>query len=799
MILNNTKSNVLKILKQNLRNSKIEKLYDFTVEEWKDDNQEIIKKIQKNFKNGKIVIRSSAIGEDSEYSSEAGKYQSRLNIDPKSRNEIINGINDVINSYTKNKNYESKNQVLIQQQSKHVETSGVLFTRLETNGSPYYTINYYDGISTEEVTSGKNTKSIKIFRYIKKNKIPLKWKNLLKSVTEIEKLLNSELLDIEFGITKNNIVIYQVRPITTVRNKNFYNLDMKIKKIINKNKESFQELCHLNSKFGSQIGFSDMSDWNPSEIIGDNPNSLDYSLYQKLIMDDSWSISRKILGYNDLTDFPLMYKFGNKPYVDLRVSFLSLTPKNIPKNIQKKLIKFYFNKLMQKPFLHDKIEFEIVFSCYDLLFDQKINELKNFNLTKKEKTELKTILLSFTKNKISDFPFYANQSKKNILKLSKTKTKMKFTNDELITNNFSIIDKIIENCKNFGTIHFSIMARYAFIANIISQSMVKKNIIKQSQIDCLLDSVTTPLTEYKNDLNRFSKKQINKKQFLKKYGHLRPGTYDITIPRYSSKPELFDNYSTKTKTNILRKSNIKIKEIEELHIDFNDFLQFLKLSIIHREEMKFEFTKLLSDLIENIAILGSKLGFSRNEMSNLTIEQILEAKSIKKMEIKNYWKKCIEIQKKKFMINSFLILPPLIFTKDDFEIIEPYVSKPNFISREKIYGKLINLKTTKELSDIKNKIILIENADPGYDWIFTKNPKALITKYGGVASHMAIRCSEAKLPAAIGCGELLFDKLINSEEILLDCDNKQITIMNTKQHHSEDEAKKVLKLLGYIK
>ena len=37
--------------------------------------------------------------------------------------------------------------------------------------------------------------------------------------------------------------------------------------------------------------------------------------------------------------------------------------------------------------------------------------------------------------------------------------------------------------------------------------------------------------------------------------------------------------------------------------------------------------------------------------------------------------------------------------------------------------------------------MFIENADPGYDFLLVKM-KGLITKYGGLNSHMAIRCSE---------------------------------------------------------
>ena len=96
-------------------------------------------------------------------------------------------------------------------------------------------------------------------------------------------------------------------------------------------------------------------------------------------------------------------------------------------------------------------------------------------------------------------------------------------------------------------------------------------------------------------------------------------------------------------------------------------------------------------------------------------------------------------------------------------------------------------------------IVVIENADPGFDWIFTKNPAGLITKYGGVASHMSIRCAEMGLPAAIGCGESFFNRLLSSSKIQLDCKNQQIFILEQKKVDQYVEEKKVLKSLGYIK
>ena len=57
-----------------------------------------------------------------------------------------------------------------------------------------------------------------------------------------------------------------------------------------------------------------------------------------------------ILGYQKIDTPKLMRKFGNKPYVDVGVSFNSLIPQNCNKNLRKKLLKFYLRKFIENPF-----------------------------------------------------------------------------------------------------------------------------------------------------------------------------------------------------------------------------------------------------------------------------------------------------------------------------------------------------------------------------------------------------------------------------------------------------------------
>ena len=72
-------------------------------------------------------------------------------------------------------------------------------------------------------------------------------------------------------------------------------------------------------------------------------------------------------------------------------------------------------------------------------------------------------------------------------------------------------------------------------------------------------------------------------------------------------------------------------------------------------------------------------------------------------------------------------------------------------------------------------IVVIENADPGFDWIFSHKIKGLITKFGGINSHMSIRCEELNVPAIIGFGEDNYSKIIYKKELNINCKLQKIS------------------------
>jgi phosphohistidine swiveling domain-containing protein len=108
-------------------------------------------------------------------------------------------------------------------------------------------------------------------------------------------------------------------------------------------------------------------------------------------------------------------------------------------------------------------------------------------------------------------------------------------------------------------------------------------------------------------------------------------------------------------------------------------------------------------------------------------------------------------------------------------IVPQHRSQPNFIGNRSVEADVFVLTPDGGSADMEGKIVCIEGADPGYDWIFTRNIAGLITRYGGTNSHMAIRCAEYGLPAAIGCGEQVFETALTAKRLRLDCAAKTIS------------------------
>ena len=96
----NTKGSTLKNLENKIKFFLIPKSLTFTVSEWKNNKQSIIRSIKNEFRQ-KVIFRSSTTFEDTNKQSAAGAFDSFLNIDVKNTKEIRKSIENIISGYKK--------------------------------------------------------------------------------------------------------------------------------------------------------------------------------------------------------------------------------------------------------------------------------------------------------------------------------------------------------------------------------------------------------------------------------------------------------------------------------------------------------------------------------------------------------------------------------------------------------------------------------------------------------------------------------------------------------------------------
>ena len=188
----------------------------------------------------------------------------------------------------------------------------------------------------------------------------------------------------------------------------------------------------------------------------------------------------------------------------------------------------------------------------------------------------------------------------------------------------------------------------------------------------------------------------------------------------------------------------------------------------------FIFTKSIDSAFDNMEKFGKKFNISKDQMSYLNVNSLLDLYfNYSNMKPIDKLKKEIFFNKKEYLLNKNINLPDVITCGKD--LFTQYINDPkiNFISNKIISSKILDFRKIN-LSTNLDGIVCIENADPGYDFLFSKNIKGLITKYGGQNSHMAIRCAELNLPALIGVGEKTYNKILENKYIKIDCNLKKI-------------------------
>ncbi len=793
-----TKANTLRRLQSMVTESTILDQHTFTVEDWQNDSKVICKRIKTTFGGNPVIVRSSALAEDSWDESNAGRFESVLDVPSDNPTSLSSAVEQVIDSYHDD---NPDNQVLVQPMIDDVDQSGVVMTRSLDTASPYYVINYDATTeSTESVTdgTGEHLQTTIVRKDIAANdsnafdELPdeditarpqypsdLSLEALLTAVRELEELIGHDSLDVEFTIDSNDeVYVLQTRPMTIGPGENTVD-DQELFATLDQSQDSFRVAQESSPMvFGDRTIYGVMPDWNPAEIIGRQPRQLAASLYRYLIMNETWAQQRAQYGYRDVRPHPLMKSFAGQPYVDVRADFNSFIPASVPDDLAADLVEYYLSRLEVHPEYHDKVEFDIVLTCLPFDYETQIESLLEAGFTKDELEPFREGLREITQE-----GFCRIEENEDTDKIKQLEARY----EEIIAADLPSLKKayyLLDDCRRLGTLPFAHLARAAFVATTLLRSLERIGVLTSEQRSAFQNSLNTVARQFERDGYRVSEDEMDWDAFVDQYGHLRPGTYEITSPAYSENPDEYlrpivetgsepedhpdpiDVWDEETKRDIE-------EELDRIGLpaDADRFITFLVDAIEGREHSKFVFSRNLSDALECIATFGEQHGLSRDDLSHVSLETFFELTLDHPPSDTEVWlADRVREGREKHALTTSVELPPLLYDETDFVVFERPAREPNFVTGKAVTTDVVELDDDDvEPEDIDGKVVLIEQADPGYDWLFGHDIAGLVTKYGGSNSHMAVRAAEFSLPAAIGVGENHYDKLRRADVIELNC------------------------------
>ena len=648
-------------------------------------------------------------------------------------------------------------QIFVQPMLDRVVMAGVAFSR-RPSGGPYYIINYDDRSGrTDRVTAGVGD-NLETFLCLKSrlDSCPSALAPVIALVSELETLLACDALDVEFAVGGDGqIYLLQVRRLAVASQapRSDRQVDAALAAVARKVELLSRPHPYLH---GSRAMFGVMPDWNPAEIVGLRPRPLSLSLYRELITDAIWAYQRDNYGYQNLRSFPLLVSFHGLPYIDVRVSFNSFVPRDLSDDLAGRLVNYYIDCLLSEPHLHDKVEFDIIFSCYTLDLPQRASALAEHGFSAEDLAELTDALRRLTNRIMHGETALWRRDRAKIDLLAERLPALCAAKIDKISR----IYWLIEDCKRYGTLPFAGLARAGFIAVQLLQSLVAVGVLDAEEHGKFLASVDTVGSRIGQDFA-----DMPKAEFLARYGHLRPGTYDILSPRYDEAPDLYFDWSSARPAAAARPrfmlSVEQLRHIERLlkehglDIDVLRLIEFIKAGIEGREYAKFVFTRSLSDALSLIRHLGEDHGLSAEDCAFLNYDAIRTLYS-ESGSVRHTLLDSVAHGRERYALTRNLVLPPIIASPEEIFAFHLPLSQPNFITRKRVTAPVASIDDPPE--SFAGAILFVPSADPGFDWIFTRGISGFVTQFGGANSHMAIRAGELGIPAVIGAGEALFQR-----------------------------------------
>lgn len=687
----------------------------------------------------RVAVRSDAKYEDSEQASFAGIYETILNI-PAELTAILKAIQSIkthaaaksttVSYYAQKKGLKlDDNEIgVIVQAMLKPERSGVLFSHGLDKYDGYYLISETQGQGAA-ITSGlANGQLIRVARGIDPQEINLPWlSKLITAMVKIEAALKDQSLNLEFAFVEGVLYFLQCRsmdtPVATKKDRINHSAD----------------LSNLSASIAKQYEgdiLGDMIDINPAELLGRKPSSLEISVFRYLLADDVVETARSELGYAPLHK-GLLRNISAKPYISLRASAYSFRPAGISQSVYEKLFKCYRAAIIADPAKQNRVEFDL----FAMRPGPKLERiLSSANLTAAEATKVKKAFRQLEEG----FVLHSKQWMQNLEGVVQS-----YLCDEK-AHSFDNPMDFLKNARHWALL-YSKVARLAFYwMNAFKEEYPDFNLEK-----VLSGRIRSQSSRLHSDLLAYRRKEMTREEIINKYGHIRPGQFSLFGEVYADDPDYYlFGFDPACKT-------MQEGEVTDL-LNENRFFHYILFFMEAREEVKFYFTRALSHFASALTAWISERGISKSQAQNSTYQELFNLDFDFDLKLAP-------------MMPA--ILPSVILPGMDLRIITEKSALASYVTQERVSAEVCYIGVGISHNEIAGKIVLIENADPGYDFLFHSSVAGIITQNGGPASHLCIRAIEMQTPACIGCGPHVFHQLLNARTAILDCSRGQIIVL----------------------
>lgn len=712
------------------------------------EQTEVIRNFLKNHRGETVAVRSSATQEDSANASFAGMYATKLRVQAtmQSIQEAVEEVQssgmkkrEVISHYAEHRGLEFTDSGIsvIVQEMIEAEMSGVVFSHALAESDGYYVVSVSSGVGETIVGGAANGRLIRIARGIKPSNVKDAWlRKLIVAMRAIEQRFQSTSLDVEFAFKNGTLYILQCRPITTAQaviDKALETQLLKRIKLVN---------ASVASRFRGDV-LGDMIDINPVELLGTAPTPLDISIFKYLFADKIVERVRRDMGYDPL-DIGVLRVVEGKPYVSMRAAAFSFRPLGIPVQIYERMVRVYRNALVKNPALQSRVEFDLyAMSCGEklerVMQEARLNDDEK-HIVREAFLRIDTVFSQVSMTQAETFDAFATGYEQHTASMGDAS-----------------LSDILEHVAH-GTEMFVRVARLAFYWKNKFEEMHPQ----ESLNDLITGHIQSVNGQLQADLVKCRNGLMSRDELVWRYGHLRPGQFSVFGEAYADDPNTY--LFVQVERVVLNETSKRAHAFESM-TEFKNVITFMQA----RERIKFLFSQSLHVFATKLKSQLAQRSISQHDASRVSWNELnacLDGSST------------LEADREENGSPSILLPDVIIPGLTNLGVITFSEAMPSYITNAIVKARVCVLERLGVKADVKSALVVLPNADPGYDFLFHSGAVGIITKVGGPASHMCIRSIELQMPACIGCGEGMYQKLASAHAAVLDCHSRQIIVLD---------------------